>query len=97
MHVISQKRIYEAIRKHPDAAENLRSWYSDVKRLKFESFNDVKAYYPSASILKNSRVCFNIKGNSYRLIAVMLFRRGQVLIRFIGTHADYDKIDANTI
>jgi mRNA interferase HigB len=97
VHIISQKKVYEAIRKHPDAAENLRSWYTDLKRLDFQNFNQLKEHYPSASILKNSRVCFNIKGNNYRIIAVILLKRSQVLIRFIGTHADYDKIDANTI
>lgn len=97
MHIISQKKIYEAARKHPDAAGSLKTWYKDIKSRKFENYNQVKEFHPSASILENSRICFDIKGNAYRLIAVMLFNRGQVLIRFIGTHAEYDKIDANTI
>ncbi|MFN2430551.1 MAG: type II toxin-antitoxin system HigB family toxin [Cryomorphaceae bacterium] len=71
LHIISQKMIYEAARKHPEAAGSLRTWCKDFKGRKFENYNQVKEFYPSASILENSRICFNIKGNAYRLIAVI--------------------------
>ena len=59
--------------------------------------NDIKKTYANASILKDSRVVFNIKGNSYRLLTKFNFEKQWIFIRFIGTHAEYDKIDANTI
>lgn len=58
---------------------------------------DVKNTYANASILKDGRIVFNIKGNAYRLVARFNFEKKWIFIRFIGTHADYDKIDANTI
>jgi len=75
----------------------LKTWYDTAKNSKWNSPNDVKKAYINASILKNSRVVFNIKGNSYRLIVQFNYERQWAFIRFIGTHADYDKIDANTI
>lgn len=62
-----------------------------------ENINDLKSEYPGASILKDNRIVYNIKGNNYRLIVKFNFEYGLCLIRFIGTHADYDKIDANNI
>lgn len=59
--------------------------------------NEVKNTYANASILKDSRVVFNIKGNSYRLVTKFNFEKQWIFIRFIGTHSEYDKIDANTI
>jgi mRNA interferase HigB len=59
--------------------------------------NDVKQTYPNASILKDNRIVFNIKGNSYRLVAKFNFGKQWVFIRFIGTHSEYNKINANTI
>ena len=62
-----------------------------------ENINDLKSAYPSASILKDNRIVYNIKGNNYRLIVTFNFKYGICWIRFIGTHAEYDKIDANNI
>lgn len=58
---------------------------------------DVKKTYANASILKNSRIAFNIKGNTYRLVTKFHFEKQWIFIRFIGSHGDYDRIDANTI
>jgi mRNA interferase HigB len=58
---------------------------------------EIKMSYANASILKESRVVFNIKGNSYRLVVKFNFEHQMAFVKFIGTHADYDKIDANTI
>jgi mRNA interferase HigB len=63
----------------------------------FRSHEDVKASYPKASILKAGRVVFNIKGNDYRLIARVQYQAGVLAIRFFGTHAEYDKVDAETV
>lgn len=66
-------------------------------RAQWRTPEDVKASYPKASILKGSRVVFNIKGNDYRLIASVQYQAGVLAIRFFGTHAEYDEIDAETV
>ena len=75
----------------------LKTWYETAKNSNWKSPNEVKQTYINTSILKDSRIVFNIKGNSYRLIAKFNFERQWAFIRFVGTHTEYDKIDANTI
>lgn len=72
-------------------------WYADVKRAEWTTPADIKALYRNASFIANNRVVFNIKGNTYRLIVAIQYRHRLVYIRFVGTHQDYDKIDAATI
>ncbi|MGO9846566.1 MAG: type II toxin-antitoxin system HigB family toxin [Methylocella sp.] len=72
------------------------AWLAIVGRAQWRTPADAKAAYPKASILKGSRVVFNIKGNDYRLIASAQYR-ADLAIRFFGTHAEYDKIDAETV
>ncbi len=72
-------------------------WLDMVGRAQWRNPEDVKASYPKASILKASRVIFNIKGNDYRLVAALQYRAGALAIRFFGTHAEYDRIDAETV
>jgi len=88
------KRFWE---KHADAEQYLKTWHETVQNADWKTPADVKMIYANASILKNNRIVFNIKGNSYSLIAKFNFEKQSVFIRFIGTHSDYDKIDANTI
>jgi len=83
--------------KHADSEQYLKTWYDTAMNANWKSPSDVKNTYASASILKNSRIVFNIKGNSYRLIAKFNYEKQWIFIRFIGTHAEYDKVDANTI
>lgn len=83
--------------KHSDSEQYLKTWYDTVSNSIWNNPNEVKQTYVSASILKSNRIVFNIKGNSYRLVAKFNFEKQWVFIRFIGTHAEYDKIDANTI
>ena len=75
----------------------MRTWYAVVKDAVWISPADVKERYPDASTLKNNRVVFNIKGNDYRLVAAIHYDKQRVFVRFIGTHAQYDKIDSETI
>lgn len=75
----------------------MKSWYREAERANWQNMNELKAEYPSASILQDSRIVFNIKGNHYRLIVKINFEYQICWIRFIGTHAEYDKIDANKI
>lgn len=79
------------------ARSQFEAWIDIVSRAQWRNPEDVKAAYPKASILKASRVVFNIKGNDYRLIAAVQYRAGAVAIRFFGTHSDYDRIDAETV
>jgi mRNA interferase HigB len=72
-------------------------WLNIVARAEWRNPEDVKASYPKASILKASRVVFNIKGNDYRLIARVQYQAGVLALRFFGTHAEYDRIDAETV
>jgi mRNA interferase HigB len=83
--------------KHADSEENLKTWYQDTISVDWSSPADVKASHPTASILKDGRVVFNIKGNAYRLVVWINYRKQWVFIRFIGSHVEYDKIDANTV
>jgi mRNA interferase HigB len=75
----------------------LRAWYNEAKHAQWASPADVKAYYGSASILKDNRVVFNISGNKYRLVVKINYYSKTVFVRFIGTHREYDKIDAEVI
>jgi mRNA interferase HigB len=79
------------------ARSQYQAWLDIVGRAQWRNPEDVKASYPKASILKGSRVVFNIKGNDYRLIARIQYQAGVLAIRFFGTHAKYDEIDAETV
>jgi len=82
---------------HADSYQQLLTWYRDTESAQWKSPNDIKKIYPSASILQGNRIVFNIKGNSYRLVVKINYDYGIIYIRFIGTHAEYDRIDASTI
>jgi mRNA interferase HigB len=83
--------------KHNDCEEQLKTWYKEAADANWKSPKDIKKEYPSASILPNNRVVFNIKGNHYRIITRINYDYGIVWIRFVGTHKQYDTIDASTI
>jgi mRNA interferase HigB len=97
MRIISRRRLVEFWETHPDAEQPLRAWYTEVKKASWNSPAEIKATYRSASILSNNRVVFNIKGNTYRLVLVVEYDQGKMFIRFAGTHAEYNRIDAARI
>ncbi len=99
MHVIKRKTLVESFQQpeHQDAKGALEAWYYEAKNAQWASPADVKAQYRSASILNDNRVVFNIAGNKYRLIVRINYDSKTVFIRFIGTHREYDKIDAEVI
>ncbi len=97
MRIISRKALKTFWMRHADAQQALQAWYADVKRANWRGPADVKRIYKNASILPNNRVVFNIKGNRYRLVVAVNYPARIVYIRFVGTHAEYDKIDATTI
>lgn len=82
---------------YPETEQHLKTWYETALNSDWKNPNEVKQTYGSASVLKNNRIVFNIKGNDYRLIAKFNFEKQWIFIRFIGTHQEYDKIDANSI
>lgn len=84
-------------REQPALKAALDSWFSEVARAEWKSTADVKRLYATASIISADRVVFNIKGNSYRLVATMDFEKAIVFIKRVGTHADYDRIDVRTV
>jgi mRNA interferase HigB len=94
MHVISRKTLLDYWQAHPDVKEPLKAWFKEAEHATWISFNDIKGRYRSADILPDDRVVFNIKGNHYRLVAKINYTKGIVYIRFIGTHVEYDRIDA---
>ena len=73
------------------------AWLAIAERAQWRNPEDVKASHPKASILKAGRAVFNIKGNDYRLVAAVQYQAGVLVIRFFGTHAEYDRIDAETV
>jgi mRNA interferase HigB len=97
VNIISRPTIIYYANKYPLAATSLYVWYKDFVKLEFENFNELKNVYSSASIVANSRVIFNIKGNSFRLIVSVNFKKQAAYVIWFGTHAEYDRIDAATI
>ena len=97
MHVITKRTIKEFTRKHPQSTVSLSNWYKRMNKLNPESVNDIKRQFKGVDYVGNDRFVFNISGNRYRLIALINFCKQKVFIRFIGTHAEYDKIISREI
>lgn len=97
MHVISKKTLARFWRKHTDAEAPLEAWFREAKAVRWKTPMDIKARFGSVDFLPGNRVVFNIGGNKYRLIVKIAYIPGTVYVRFVGTHAEYDKIDAETI
>ncbi|OIN34823.1 addiction module toxin RelE [Salmonella enterica subsp. enterica serovar Sarajane] len=97
MKIISIKTLREFWAEHPDAEQPLKAWVDEASKAAWKTPAEIKDQYRNASILKNRRVVFNTKGNDYRLIVSIAYQRGWMFIKFIGTHKEYDKIDAETI
>jgi mRNA interferase HigB len=97
MRIIAVSYLRDFWEQNPDAEQHLKSWADEVKKANWSQPADIKAQYRSASILKNRRVVFNIRGNEYRLVVSVAYRFQAVYVKFIGTHVEYDAIDAETI
>jgi mRNA interferase HigB len=97
MRVIARKTLREFYEAHADSRGPLEAWFHEMAAADWRGPKEIKARYPSADILPGNRVVFNIKGNSYRLIVKIHYNTGIVYIRFVGTHAEYDEIDARTV
>ena len=97
MRIIAKKILRDFWKQHPDSEHQLKAWYQETSNAEWETPNKIKIEYPTASFLVDNRVVFNIKGNHYRLIVKINYDYQMIWIRFIGTHAEYDKINAKTI
>jgi|SRR5690606_604324 len=92
MRIVTYKRIQEFSVKHPDSENALNFWYHTTTAKEWDNLNDIKQTFNSVDYVGNNRYVFTIKGNDYRLIAIISFNAKKVYIRFIGTHSDYNKI-----
>ena len=97
MRVVKKKTIVEFYAMHSDAKVALEDWYERVSNAQWENFAQLRATFGSADNVGSRRVVFNIKGNDYRLIAIVLFKIGMIYIRFIGTHAQYSRLSKEQI
>jgi mRNA interferase HigB len=97
MNIIVKRAVLYYIDKYPAAKTALLVWYNEFLQQEFTNFNELKKVYGNASIVAGSRVIFNIKGNSYRLIVSVNFKQSAAYIIWFGTHGEYDKIDTETI
>jgi mRNA interferase HigB len=97
MHIVAVKFLRTFWEKYPDAEQALKSWVDEAKNANWVQPATIKEQYLNASILKNRRVVFNIKGNDYRLVVSVAYRFQAVYVKFIGTHKEYDAIDAETV
>lgn len=97
MRVIALSRLRDFWLKHPQSEVPLRSWYAEASRATWKTPSQIKEAHRQASFVGGDRVVFNIKGNDYRLIAAVRYPQQIMYVRFIGTHAEYDRIDAETV
>lgn len=97
MRIVAKRTLREFWETHPDVKQALLAWHQVVQHAEWDNTAQVKAAFPSASILPNDRVVFNIKGNTYRLVVHIPYHLRRVYVRFIGTHAEYDVINAEEV
>ncbi|MBL8471782.1 MAG: type II toxin-antitoxin system HigB family toxin [Rhodocyclaceae bacterium] len=97
MRVIAVASLRTFWTQHPDAEHALRAWYEEATHASWTQPADIKAQFRSASVLKNRRVVFNIKGNEYRLVVAIAYKLQVVYVKFVGTHKEYDAVNAETV
>lgn len=97
MRIISINRINEFSAIHTNAKVALLEWYEKTKQSEWRNFSDIKKTFNSVDGVGNNRFVFNIRGNKYRLVAIIIFASQKVYIRFIGSHSEYNDIDCSTI
>ena len=97
MHIISRTRLSDFWKRHPDSETPLKIWFKKVKEGEWRNVSQLKADFSAADYVGNDRVVFDIKGNKYRIVVLVFFTGQKMFVRFVGTHAEYDKINATTI
>lgn len=97
MKIVAKRSLITFWEKYPDSEQPLRAWHDEAKKALWKTPQDIKRQYASASFLANNRVVFNIKGNQYRLVVAVAYRIGAVYIKFVGTHAEYDRTNITAV
>ncbi len=97
MRIFTEKTLKDYATIHPEAKSALQDWATKVRNAEWTCLADIKKTFNSVDYVGNQRYVFNIKGNNYRLVVVIMFRPKFVYIRFVGTHNEYDRIDCSTI
>lgn len=97
MKIIAIRTLREFREHHPQAEVPLRGWYAEACHANWQIPADIKTAHRNAGFLASNRVVFNIKGNDFRLVIAVRYTQGVMFIRFVGTHAEYDRINAETI
>ena len=97
MRVIAKRTLRLFWEQHPDAKGPIEAWHAETLKAMWKTPQEVKARFGSASILKGGRVVFNAGGNKYRLVVVIDYGRQASFVKFVGTHEEYDAIDAQTV
>lgn len=97
MRVVGRDQLVACWERHTDAHKALLAWLHEAQSAVWRVPADIKRRYPSASFLPGNRVVFNIKGNRYRLVVVVVYQGETVIIRFAGTHGEYDGVDAGSV
>jgi|SRR5665647_3731169 len=95
MNIIAKGTVLYYIKKYPNARTALLTWFQEFSKLECKNFNELKAFYGTASIVSNNRVVFNIKGNVYRLLVALNFSKMAAYVIWFGTHKEYDKVDVS--
>lgn len=97
MHVVKKKTLRDFWQRQPAAETPLRAWLKDAQAARWRTMHDIMAYARTADIVGDNRVVFNIGGNKFRLVVLCLLTKGRLYVRFVGTHSQYDRIDARRI
>jgi mRNA interferase HigB len=97
MRIVAKSTLREFWKRFPDAEEPLLAWFREVEKEDWSRPSHVKEKYRNASFVKGNRVVFNIKGNDYRLVVKINYPYRMLYVRFVGTHAEYDKIDVKEV
>lgn len=97
MRIVARSTLIEYYEKHQEVEKALEEWHSKTKKAKWTCFADVKKTFNNVDNIGNQHYVFNIKGNGFRLVVVIKMTIKTIYVRFIGTHSEYDKIDAKNI
>jgi mRNA interferase HigB len=97
MRIFSRRTLKTFWESHRDVEQQLRAWFAEAKKAYWKEPADILRHYSNARVLGRNRAVFNIKGNEYRLVVDVRYDKGSVFVRFVGTHAEYNKIDALTV
>ncbi|GAB7537129.1 type II toxin-antitoxin system HigB family toxin [Burkholderia sp. 3C] len=97
MRIVAKRTLLTFIQRHAQSEQQLLAWHAEAAKANWKTPQDIKNQYASASFVGKNRVVFNIKGNDFRLIVAVAYQIGVAYVKFVGTHAEYDKVDAATV